>query len=72
MIVGNYWYFIIKFDSNGNMMWSDTNTNGDDVRGYDISIDQYQNIFVVGPFIGMVKLIKYKNQSIHFHNFIEI
>jgi hypothetical protein len=48
---GAYDMFIVKYDSNGNVIWAKNEGGTSDDIGYHISTDTYGNIFVAGVFL---------------------
>lgn len=47
---GGYYYFIAKYDDNGNVIWANSAQGNTHCSGNSVSIDSLGNIFVVGEF----------------------
>ncbi len=51
-VAGTGNFFIVKYDSNGNVLWAKSGTSLSDVRGEGIAIDNTGNVFVTGNIEG--------------------
>ncbi|MBL0050130.1 MAG: SBBP repeat-containing protein [Bacteroidetes bacterium] len=48
---GNDDIYIVKYDTNGNVVWANSAGGGDDDRGYGITVDAFGNSYLTGPFV---------------------